>query len=540
MLALGPLAALCVTVGGPSPAVRAAPRPSAQYGNFDWNQHWYPVAWARDLPLDQPVKVSVLDEDYCVVRRGSGRTPVALRDACPHRLAALSEGRVTEQGLVQCSYHGWAFDGETGACESIPQLVKTTPAGRAAAGGGEPPAFVAPPRSCADAVACQIVDGLFWIHPTAKRAEDAPLPIPRVPEMALPGYKHVGAVRDFPVDYSLLIENVLDPDHGLFAHQAVGFDLYSASAARPVTVSVDAHGGADAGGGGGAPVAPVISGWVDAVPKLTAEPGGPPDAPLKATTRFSPPCLIYMGRRDTEGASKFVTCFWIVPAGVGRTRFISAAVGVAPVLPPRWVQHIVLNNFLDEDTFLLATQQPRVLGAELESHHAQQATEAAQPGAEGGGVASAPLRRRLFSYASPSEKLLLEAGRFLDQALPNMPRRYARPELLRAPTPPREVVLDRAAQHLAICPDSQALVRNCARARAAGAIGAALLVLAKLGARAAWGARSCALLGALLALAKGADALLSEFRFKRDRARHVLGLRKINKVFPDEWLVGAR
>ena len=149
-----------------------------------------------------------------------------------------------------------------------------------------------------------------------------------------------------------------------------------------------------------------------------------------------------------------------------------------------------------------------------------------------------PLRRRLFAYASPSEKLLVEVGKFLDNALPRMPRRYARPELFRAPCPPREVVLDRRAQHLAICPDSQAVVRRCARARTLGLAGAAVLVLAKAAARSPMGARSALLLGGLLALAKAADGLSREFGFRRDRQRHVRGLRKIQKVFPDAWLLG--
>jgi hypothetical protein len=77
------------------------------------------------------------------------------------------------------------------------------------------------------------------------------------------------------------------------------------------------------------------------------------------------------------------------------------------------------------------------------------------------------------------------------------------------------------------------------RARAFGLVGAALLVLAKVSARASWGARACVTLASLLGLSKAADAMLAEFRFKRDRDRHHAGLRKIAKVFPDEWLVGA-
>ena len=46
-------------------------------------------------------------------------------------------------------------------------------------------------------------------------------------------------MRDLPLDISLLVENILDPDHGVFAHQAVGFDYYSASNQHKQTVTVE-------------------------------------------------------------------------------------------------------------------------------------------------------------------------------------------------------------------------------------------------------------------------------------------------------------
>ena len=52
----------------------------------------------------------------------AGKEPVALMDRCPHRAAALSQGRMTAAGYLQCAYHGWSFDGETGACTNIPQV----------------------------------------------------------------------------------------------------------------------------------------------------------------------------------------------------------------------------------------------------------------------------------------------------------------------------------------------------------------------------------------------------------------------------------
>jgi phenylpropionate dioxygenase-like ring-hydroxylating dioxygenase large terminal subunit len=43
-----------------------------------------------------------------------------------------------------------------------------------------------------------------------------------VPELDRDGWITNDFVRDFDVDYTLLLENLHDPDHGLFAHQ-VGF-----------------------------------------------------------------------------------------------------------------------------------------------------------------------------------------------------------------------------------------------------------------------------------------------------------------------------
>ena len=39
-------------------------------------------------PSGMPVKVSLFDEDYVVVRRGSGQPPLAMTDRCPSSLIA--------------------------------------------------------------------------------------------------------------------------------------------------------------------------------------------------------------------------------------------------------------------------------------------------------------------------------------------------------------------------------------------------------------------------------------------------------------------
>ena len=41
-----------------------------------------------------------------LARPSAGKGPIALIDRCPHRAAALSEGRMTSSGNLQCAYHG--------------------------------------------------------------------------------------------------------------------------------------------------------------------------------------------------------------------------------------------------------------------------------------------------------------------------------------------------------------------------------------------------------------------------------------------------
>jgi len=54
----------------------------------------------------------------CIYAQGEWNV---FEDACPHRLAALSEGRIDENtGNLMCTYHGWTFD-SAGKCTNIPQ-----------------------------------------------------------------------------------------------------------------------------------------------------------------------------------------------------------------------------------------------------------------------------------------------------------------------------------------------------------------------------------------------------------------------------------
>jgi phenylpropionate dioxygenase-like ring-hydroxylating dioxygenase large terminal subunit len=93
---------------------------------FDWLDQWYPFAPVCDLDPGAPHGKTVLGLSVVAwYDRGAGEWRV-FDDACPHRLAPLSQGRVDDKGRLQCVYHGWCFDG-AGACKFIPQAPALGP-----------------------------------------------------------------------------------------------------------------------------------------------------------------------------------------------------------------------------------------------------------------------------------------------------------------------------------------------------------------------------------------------------------------------------
>ncbi|GGB94687.1 (2Fe-2S)-binding protein [Novosphingobium endophyticum] len=68
---------------------------------------WYAATWSHDLD-DEPLS-RTFHEQPVVIYRGEGGKPIALYDACPHRFAPLSLGRV-QGDRIKCGYHGLEFD----------------------------------------------------------------------------------------------------------------------------------------------------------------------------------------------------------------------------------------------------------------------------------------------------------------------------------------------------------------------------------------------------------------------------------------------
>lgn len=88
-----------------APAPGATPAPAAADA-FAWQPQWYPAAAVECLKGDRPQPLQLLGQ-RCVVFKGAAESLtdwIVLEDVCPHRLAPLSDGRLTASRELMCSY----------------------------------------------------------------------------------------------------------------------------------------------------------------------------------------------------------------------------------------------------------------------------------------------------------------------------------------------------------------------------------------------------------------------------------------------------
>jgi nitrite reductase/ring-hydroxylating ferredoxin subunit len=83
------------------------------------------AAWRR-VELEGDRAVLVVDGEEIVVFRAEGRV-YALANSCPHEGNPLIEGELLGPTL-ECAYHGWRFDLESGACLLGEDPVRRYPA----------------------------------------------------------------------------------------------------------------------------------------------------------------------------------------------------------------------------------------------------------------------------------------------------------------------------------------------------------------------------------------------------------------------------
>ena len=80
---------------------------------------WFAVAWSKDLVEGDVKRIRYFDEELVLFRTRSGEAKV-LSAYCAHLGAHLAEGGRVVGETVRCPFHGWHYDGTTGACVKIP------------------------------------------------------------------------------------------------------------------------------------------------------------------------------------------------------------------------------------------------------------------------------------------------------------------------------------------------------------------------------------------------------------------------------------
>jgi len=162
--------------------------------------HWYPIAWSRELKAGKMLARRFAGEPVVVVRTAEGDV-FALEDRCAHRQVALSRG-VVKGCTVRCGYHGWAYD-IAGKCVDVPYL------GRERLPNG------------VKAYPAHEVDGLIFIFPGDPAKADAQRPA-SLGAKANGTYKTRELNREVAAHYTFMHENLFDMNHQFLHRRQMG------------------------------------------------------------------------------------------------------------------------------------------------------------------------------------------------------------------------------------------------------------------------------------------------------------------------------
>jgi vanillate O-demethylase monooxygenase subunit len=157
---------------------------------------WYVACW--DYELDRAPLGRILLEIPVVLYRKLDGTPIAMRDACPHRLLPLSMG-IKVGDSIRCKYHGLKL-GPDGIAEEMP--LKTERVNT---------------RVCVDMFPVVERHRFIWIWLGDADAADASL-IPDLWPCSTPGWAFEGGYYPIACDYRLIIDNLMDLTHETYVH----------------------------------------------------------------------------------------------------------------------------------------------------------------------------------------------------------------------------------------------------------------------------------------------------------------------------------
>jgi renierapurpurin 18,18'-hydroxylase len=160
--------------------------------------HWYPVAWSREVRRGQVFAARFAGEPVAVVRPEQGGI-FALEDRCAHRQVPLSKGVVTNCG-VRCCYHGWTYDA-SGRCVDVPYLGKEKL-----------------PNGVKSYPCCER-DGVVFIWPGSGSPSEPPKTVGAAGNRA---YKTRRFGKTVHCHYTFMHENLMDMNHQFLHRRTTG------------------------------------------------------------------------------------------------------------------------------------------------------------------------------------------------------------------------------------------------------------------------------------------------------------------------------
>jgi phenylpropionate dioxygenase-like ring-hydroxylating dioxygenase large terminal subunit len=156
---------------------------------------WYVAGRSQEFPVNQPKGLKICSRPVLVWRTGDGKL-VSFDDRCVHKRMPLSEGVVLSDGVLECPYHGFCYDG-AGNCVRIPSQLD----------------LPIPSRAKLRPFPIVEQDGLAWVWLGDPALSGKAVP-PPTPELAGPQWAtHMFDPVLVPANYALLIENLMDITH---------------------------------------------------------------------------------------------------------------------------------------------------------------------------------------------------------------------------------------------------------------------------------------------------------------------------------------
>ncbi|MBE7193726.1 MAG: aromatic ring-hydroxylating dioxygenase subunit alpha [Gordonia polyisoprenivorans] len=170
---------------------------------------WYAAAWDHEVGSTQILARTIAGKPLALYRTDSGR-PVALADACWHRLAPLSMGKRIGAEEIQCPYHGLQYNA-AGRCTRMPAQETINPSAMVAS------------------YPIEERHRYLWVWPGDPTLAD-PSTIPDMFQMDSPEWAGDGLTIDVRANYQLVVDNLMDLTHEEFVHSSsIGQDELSES-----------------------------------------------------------------------------------------------------------------------------------------------------------------------------------------------------------------------------------------------------------------------------------------------------------------------